>query len=129
MPFASNTKRKMVKCLTDRIDSKVKANLSGIKDDAKQAVYQLDVVDSTATAEATTATYTKQGDNRTLKLFTPTTVTDRYGTYYPVFPFFGWGSSRKYGARNWLRLGAAKALRRLKFDARNLPNPNERFRK
>lgn len=129
MPFASDTKRKMLRCITNAIDDDVRRKINTINQDARDAVYQLDVVDTRATAEATKAEYKKQGDNRTLSFFTPTTVKNKYGTYYPVFPFYGWGSSRRYGARNWLRLGAAKAMFSLGYSVKNLPNPNETFRK
>lgn len=129
MPFASNTKNKMIKALTEALDDQIQPSMGTIRQGAKDAVKQLDVVDSAATANATDAEYIKRGDDRTLTFFTPTTVTDRRGTYYPVFPFYGWSTSRKFGPRNWLRLGAAKAMQAIGFNGGSLPNPNQTFRK
>lgn len=80
--------------------------------EAKRAVEQLGVFDTGRTLRNTFAQTKNNGINTVTFVLLTKWIDGGDSFFYPVFPYFGLGTSRKYGARKWLPRAANRFLRK-----------------
>lgn len=75
----------------------------------KKEILDLQVFDTGLTHKETFVSVKNDKTGSTIQFITPSSV-KRKGKFYPIFPYYGLGTNRKYGARPWLRDSAVKTL-------------------
>lgn len=115
-------KKELEKCL----ETQLRKDLARHKAMASKAVLQLDVEDTGETARETTVKHDFSNSNqKVVTFYTPPEIEARKA----IYPYLGLGSSRKYGPRDWLALGAALMFAFYNIKDNRLPNPNTTFTK
>jgi len=128
MGFKAGTKRKITRAYDKGLEKRLTTLLPTFKKIAQDSVTDLDVFDTGETKKGTGAELDLGGNNRSINLYTRGVQND-LGEFYPKYPYFGLGSSRKYGPRPWLKLAASKIVAGLGLKQGNLPNANKTFKK
>lgn len=107
-------KKKIFGDLMDALDSKALRVQKRATRNAKVAAKQLDVFDTGRTIENTFADVKRKSPSIITILFITTWIDGKGGHFYPVYPYYGVGTSRRYGPRKWLELGAKMTAREIK---------------
>lgn len=109
--FKKGTKEKIqndfLKALSRKVSDAEKIGTRNVK----KEILSLQVFDTGLTHDKTFVEIEKDfsGKGFYIRFITPESV-QRKGKFYPIFPYYGLGSNRKYGARPWLRNSATKTL-------------------
>ena len=96
--FSKNAKNIIFKDFKDEVRKNI--NSVNYTQEVKKDIKALDVYDSGLTFDKSKGYIKEQPRQFKIILETPKSVTND-GIFYPIFPFFGLGTSRKYGPRKW----------------------------
>lgn len=118
--FTQKARRKVKVSMKRELDVTVNKNMPKISRDSAKSVIDLDVYDTGETFKNTKAEY-KSSKN--------TIVFSTRGVKHSKYPFFGLGTNARHGRRDWLSLGASKAVQTLGLKRGNLPKPTKRYKK
>ncbi len=107
--FKKGTLKKIQNDFLGALSRKVsEAEKIGTKN-VKKEILSLRVFDTGLTHNKTFVEIKKAEKSFLIRFITPSSVR-RKGKFYPIFPYYGLGTNRKYGARPWLRNSAIKTL-------------------
>ena len=115
--FTADSKKKILEKLFDTILAKKTKQLQVESQKmVKDVIMELDVYDTGLTHDKT---YTEVKANKsegkfTISFISPKTII-RNKVWYPIYPYYGLGTNRKYGPRPWLEIAAKRFYYTKKF--------------